>query len=194
MADFTKAEIDFLGNAQLIEEKNRLQLQLIEMLAKFGEELQSEFNESFRLSPPAKVNRGEHYKGLPYLVMDYPRIFSKANVFAFRSLFWWGNFISCTLHLKGEFQTDFKTEVFGILERLKGSESHPAFVSFRGNEWNHNLQTEDYQKVKHFDAESLENYSELPFIKIACLLPIEKLSEMEDFFEFSKQTLLEPLR
>ena len=46
--------------------------------------------EFFDVSP--KISRGEQYLGLPYVMLDYPRIFSKENVFAIRTFFWWGNY------------------------------------------------------------------------------------------------------
>jgi hypothetical protein len=29
-----------------------------------------------------KISRGENYKGLPFLILDYPAMFSKENIFA----------------------------------------------------------------------------------------------------------------
>ena len=49
-----------------------------------------------------KIFRGENYRQLPYLVLDYPKHFSKESVLAFRTMLWWGNFFSCTLHLQGK--------------------------------------------------------------------------------------------
>src|SRR4051812_18837239 len=48
-----------------------------------------------------KISRGERYKELPYVILDYPRHFSKADIFAFRTMFWWGHYFSATLHLSG---------------------------------------------------------------------------------------------
>src|SRR5258705_2608323 len=35
-----------------------------------------------------KISRGENYEGLPYVMLDYPALFSKENIFAIRTLFW----------------------------------------------------------------------------------------------------------
>ncbi|RYG23967.1 MAG: hypothetical protein EOO01_43830, partial [Chitinophagaceae bacterium] len=51
--------------------------------------------------PSPKIAKGENYKGLPYVMLDYPRHFGKEDIFAFRTMFWWGNFLSFTWHLKG---------------------------------------------------------------------------------------------
>ena len=58
------------------------------------------------LKSSPKISRGENYKGLPWLVLDYPRYFNKADVFAIRTLFWWGNFFSITLHLSGSYKAN----------------------------------------------------------------------------------------
>ncbi|HXL58576.1 MAG TPA: hypothetical protein VN958_20075, partial [Chitinophagaceae bacterium] len=50
-----------------------------------------------------KIYKGEQYKGLPYVMLDYPRYFVKDDAFAIRCLFWWGNFFSITLHLAGKY-------------------------------------------------------------------------------------------
>lgn len=49
-----------------------------------------------------KIYKGENYNGFPYVIMDYPASFEKHNIFAVRTMFWWGNFISITLHLSGK--------------------------------------------------------------------------------------------
>src|SRR4051794_13074066 len=41
-----------------------------------------------------KTSRGENYRGLPYVILDFPRQFTKVDVLAVRSFFWWGNFFS----------------------------------------------------------------------------------------------------
>ena len=53
-----------------------------------------------------KISRGENYKGLPYIILDYPRYFSKENTLAIRTLFWWGNFFSINLQLSGKIKND----------------------------------------------------------------------------------------
>src|SRR5215475_6975736 len=39
-----------------------------------------------------RIFRGDNYKHLPYAVMDYPALYTKENSFAYRTMFWWGNF------------------------------------------------------------------------------------------------------
>ncbi|MBA3901915.1 MAG: hypothetical protein H0X62_17220 [Bacteroidetes bacterium] len=48
-----------------------------------------------------KISKGENYKGLPYVILDYPAYYTKEDVFAFRAMFWWGNHLSFSFHLQG---------------------------------------------------------------------------------------------
>ena len=59
-----------------------------------------------------KISKGENYNGLPYVMFDYPRFFTKENVFAVRTFFWWANYFSVTLHLKGEYKEMFAETIF----------------------------------------------------------------------------------
>ena len=63
---------------------------------------------------PPKISKGENYEGLPYVMLDYPRCFSKEDVFAIRTFFWWGNFFSITLHLKGKYKEQFEQVILNI--------------------------------------------------------------------------------
>jgi hypothetical protein len=51
----------------------------------------------------AKISRGENYRGLPWVMLDYPRVFGREDVLAIRTFFWWGHSFSVTLHLKGSY-------------------------------------------------------------------------------------------
>src|ERR1035437_5181109 len=49
-----------------------------------------------------KIFMGENYLNHPYIVLDYPKFFSKESISSFRTTFWWGNFFSFTMHLQGK--------------------------------------------------------------------------------------------
>lgn len=51
-----------------------------------------------------KISRGENYLNYPYWILDYPRCFEHNNVFALRTMVWWGNEISFTLHISGTYK------------------------------------------------------------------------------------------
>lgn len=46
--------------------------------------------------------------GQLYLILDYPGMLSTENIFAVRTLFWWGNIFSVSLHLSSKRFNDCK--------------------------------------------------------------------------------------
>ena len=104
---YSTEELKLAENSDLILTKNRIVKKTIALFASLAEEYRSISikyqaqlpSEIFEHSP--KISRGEQYLELPYVMLDYPRVFSKEDVFAIRSFFWWGNYFSITLHLKG---------------------------------------------------------------------------------------------
>ena len=97
---------------------------------------------------PPKISKGENYKGLPYLMLDYPRLFDKENIFAIRTLFWWGNFFSITLHLGGSYKNQFEEKCISAFSVFK---THDFFVCVHTEEWEHHFDPSNYIAVKHLD-------------------------------------------
>jgi len=185
---FNSNDIQLICDKDLIQRKNRLLKEFIEILADRADFLQNEYSGSFALSPPAKVNRGEHYKGFPYLVMDYPRIFSKSHMFAFRTLFWWGHFISCTIHLKGSFLADFSSRLPELIKAGLHSELELR-ASISGNEWNHDALGEEYHELSDFSIDE-----EGDFFKLTSILDLQEINNLHSFLDSSHKLLLKPFK
>ena len=114
---------------------------------------------------PPKISKGENYNGLPYLILDYPRIFDKQNIFAIRALFWWGNFFSITLHLGGVYKKQFEEKCIHTLELFK---QHDFYFCINTNEWEHHFDSSNYSPVKKIaPPEWEERIKEKPFVKMA---------------------------
>jgi len=72
-----------------------------------------------------KISKGENYQLLPYVILDYPAFFWKDRIFAIRTMFWWGNFFSVTLHLSGVYKEQFTGDEAGLLSILQ---KHDFFI------------------------------------------------------------------
>jgi len=132
--------------------------------------------EVLKISP--KISRGENYKGLPWLVLDNPRFFQHNNIFALRTMFWWGNFFSITLHLSGNNKTSILKKVLENILLLKENHFH---VYAGNNEWEHDLDPDSYKKLAALTNEELEkNLSANNFLKLAIKFPIDSLEAIED--------------
>jgi hypothetical protein len=110
--------------------KNSVILKAVEM---FGE-LSGEWRNVFRLETEPKISKGEQYKGLPWVMLDYPRVFGKEDVMAVRTMFWWGHCFSMTLHLKGR---HLRTYMPVILSRLAELEAAGFLPGTSEDEWEH---------------------------------------------------------
>ena len=75
-----------------------------------------------------KIARGENYRQLPYLLLDYPRLFAREDVFALRTMFWWGQFFSVTFQLGGEIVA---TVPAGPTRQRRGTGGHCGIVVYR---------------------------------------------------------------
>jgi hypothetical protein len=105
--------------------------------------------------PSPKIFKGENYKGLPWVMLDYPRLFSESDVCAIRVMFWWGNYFVITLHLKGKYKDAVVNSEGFNLPSLKRKGLYCYHNSF---EWEHDLARENYIPV---DELELLNFSEI---------------------------------
>jgi len=181
---FLPAEMELVSTPEIILTKNAIlqkiksfleefQLKQQDILQKFSSHLPEEV---LRISP--KISRGENYKGLPWLVLDNPRFFQHNNIFAIRTMFWWGNFFSITLHLSGNNKADLLKKIYGHFSLL--DESH--FYIYTGQkEWEHDIDPNSYKRISSLNKDELEKViTENSFLKLAVKFPIDSLDAIED--------------
>ncbi len=138
----------------------------------------------------AKISRGENYQGLPYVVLDYPRLFGKEHVFAVRTLFWWAHYFSITLHLKGEYKDIFLQPLRKNIGLLA---SHHFFIGAGNNEWEHELEG-NYISLASTDPVMIENiFSQTLFLKLAAKVELRQWNESEESLLKLFDTLMQSL-
>lgn len=138
------------------------------------------------LSAIPKINKGENYRLFPYVIMDFPAVFSKENIFALRTMFWWGHFFSVTLHLSGKYQLLYADN---IKQNLKQN-GKDFFVCINENAWQHNFETENFIAVKDITAEKLDAIINKPFFKIALKYSLQQWNSMPQILEDAYQQIL----
>lgn len=117
-----------------------------------------------------KVSRGENYNGLPYVILDYPRCFTKQDIFAIRTMFWWGHDLSITLHLKGVYQQAFGAAVAARLNHLL---PHEWWLQHSGDEWQHHYSKESHTSLQNGQwLTSSDDFKKIEFIKVVGYLPL----------------------
>jgi hypothetical protein len=130
-----------------------------------------------------KISRGENYKGLPWVMLDYPRVFGKEDVFAIRTMFWWGHAFNVTLHLKGEWKRLF----LPVITRRKDALAAAGFQwGVMEDEWEHGHTAESYRPMGELDggprggvpgAEGGPGAEPRPFLKLSGTVTLESWAE-----------------
>ena len=167
-----------MQNAGIILTKNNV-LQKIKTLLEEVQQMQSEFVQQqglhtidpFFISP--KISRGENYQGLPYIILDYPRMSAGKDLFFIRTMFWWGHYFSSTLHLSGSYKMRFREKIRASYPILQNH-----FVGVNDDQWAHHFEETNYVKIGSLNASAFEKRcGEFEHIKIAAKWPLDKWQE-----------------
>lgn len=124
-----------------------------------------------------KISRGENYRQLPYVILDYPRKFARDDVFAFRSMFWWGYFFSYTLHLQGDSFENYRTT---LAKKLPANQQwfQDTYLCVGDTPWQYHYEPSNYQQIKDLDTEAIRQIVlDHDFFKISAWLPISATPE-----------------
>ncbi len=121
----TEREFRYLADTDFLRTKVEIYQKTDQLLSVTQERLQDYINRQNPafglevLTRGGKISRGENYRQLPYHVLDYPRRFTAADVFALRTMVWWGNHLSLTLHLAGNSLATYRPELQSGLGQLQ---------------------------------------------------------------------------
>ncbi len=175
------AEMDLIQNESLILTKN-IVIAKTRMLLEAVQEQQLDFirkqklplNHHFETGP--KISKGESYRGLPYLILDHPRYTGPDGLFFIRTLFWWGNFFSSTLHLSAHFQQNHKEKIKSLFEKLSGH-----YIGVSDDPWNHHFGDNNYIRIGTLNKNEFEQYCEKAgHLKIAIWWPLSIWEEARE--------------
>lgn len=172
---FSAQEMDLLADPGWILTKNsileKVQLFLGELLfvqhkiiEQAGRYLPAEV-----VNTSAKISKGENYKGLPWRVLDYPRYFVQEDVFAVRTMFWWGHFFSTTLHLSGRFKPKFQQNILSALPQL---DRNDFYICINEHQWHHTFEADNYRKAGDISSDLKKQLEEKSFLKLAKKIPL----------------------
>lgn len=162
-------EMELVNNTEWIFTKKIIIDKVYHLFSQLNEEYKDAIEEEKGKLPLAirkpggKITKGENYNGLPYVVLDFPATFSKENIFALRTMFWWGNFFSISLHLSGEYYKQ-KLELPRSIAFLQEKD---FFVCINKREWEHDFNTLNFIHARELKEVDLRHIAEKKFFKIA---------------------------
>ena len=192
----SKFETELVTNAEWILTKQAI---IKKMYTFFGgmldvyKTMSSSENEvfgKFGLLKNGKISKGENYLGLPYVILDYPAFFQKDSILAIRSMFWWGNFFSITLHIAGEKMLS-GFDLQNLRSRLVGD---GYVICINDDQWQHTHAIENYISLKGISEKDFDLIIKKGFIKISKKIELSRWHETPGFLENSYRELIDFLQ
>lgn len=152
-------ELSLVQNAHWLLTKNTIIEKVFELFGEVAHEVRDNFTikpgvlHEAVLVPSPKISKGENYKGLPWVMLDYPRFFNHEDVFAIRTMLWWGHYFSVTLHLKGKYKAQYQQN---LLRNLPLLTARQFYVCISGEEWRHELEEDNYKPLTQLNSSVVE--------------------------------------
>jgi hypothetical protein len=176
-----------LTKCSIIEKANKMLGELAEKIKSHIDTCKNRLPDAVLQSSP-KIAKGENYLQLPYLILDYPRCFNRETIFAIRTMFWWGNFFSVTLHLSGQYKEQYKNK---IVEHLEAIKKQQFFICINEEEWQHHFKKDNYlPAVELTKEEVVALFNKQHFLKIAVAHSLHQWNEMPALLEKSFENVL----
>ena len=128
-----------------------------------------------------QLTTGESYRGLPYVVLDFPKRFSRAEFLTMRTLFWWGHYAVYALMVQGPWLAEAVGRIEAALPALTAA-GVEATLADTPWDWQRGP---GYTRPLLDDADTREWLRAAPFLKLMRFLPLaadtftpERLVEM----------------
>ncbi|MEO6583571.1 MAG: hypothetical protein ABIO05_04565 [Ferruginibacter sp.] len=137
-----------------------------------------------------KISRGENYLGLPYVVLDYPRLFHKQSTLAVRTMFWWANFFSVTLYATGSCKELIAQKIMNCPPQLYDD----LYLCISKDPWQHHFKSTNYVLLKDVEKEKLQIIlMQSEFVKIAYKINLDGINDMHQLLQHHYKELAEML-
>ncbi len=180
--NFSQGEASAICERNFFILKNSATQKIIDLFALLEKEMKNELmlypiDVNELNSSTGKIFRGENYRSFPYIVLDYPRLFSTNSIFAFRSMFWWGHEFSFTLHLQGQAFEKYKKSLNENFSHLPGKE---VYFCVNDTPWQYNFDKENYLPLEEIIDRREELFTK-PFIKITRKLNVDEYANAYDY-------------
>jgi hypothetical protein len=180
-------ELELVCNTEWILTKHAIIEKVYQLFGAVSSAMESEMQKQKPHLPAAifinspKISKGENYRKLPYVMLDYPRYFVKDETLAIRTFFWWGNFFSVSLQISGTFLSSMRPNFVNSYSWLKEND---FWIGVNEDRWQHHFETDNYRSIKSLSEEEFSFIlSSKPFIKIAKKISLEQWQEAPGFIK-----------
>lgn len=194
---FSEKELSYLRDSDFLLTKSEITNKVIYLLGEVRQALKNFLKESGFVFPAGtdlfngKISKGEKYKGLPYVVLDFPKLMQKENIFALRTMFWWSREWSCTLHLQGEVLCHYQEN---LLSNLTGCKNKEIWFCVNAQPWEYDYTENNYHPVHQITPDKISSHlAKNHFVKVSRRLELNRYQELTSFVLDSLLIFLELL-
>lgn len=182
---FTTTELRAIHNQDFFHTKATATEKIDSLLSKVRDEIKYEIKKNKLIFPKeadvstGKIFRGESYLGLPYLVLDYPKHFSKDSVCSCRTMFWWGNFFSFTLHLEGIALEEKRSVLINNWRKLRKKN---IYICIHPSPWHYYYSKGNYISIDRLsESEIKQMFISNKFIKLSRKIDLKEYKKLRSF-------------
>lgn len=189
----SEEELALVQNTQWIITRHSITQKVFEMFGNLNQLYREEIKAYAHFLPGniilqnGKISKGENYRQLPYVMLDYPAFFGKENIFAIRTMFWWGNFFSITLHISGSHKEKFTVrheEMFSFLQEKN------FFICVNDEEWQHDFAAENFLPATSLAPGEWKSILGKDFCKFSKKISLSAWENANEFLEKSFREIL----
>lgn len=169
----TKHELDFASSVEYPLTKQNVFTKINRLMHETGLQLSQEFHKNQLIDlAHHKITKGERYKEMPYLVMDFPQIKGPDFNIVLRTMFWWGHYFTCSLIVKTSLLDLEKTaKNIGKLKKAK--------ILTGSNLWEQELETDDYAKTSDLSKKQIMKLLESSnYLKLSCKINLRHYASL----------------
>ena len=133
---------------------------------------------------PRKIAKGENYADMPYWVSDFPANMKATDLWSFRTVVWWGNYISFSLIIAGK----YKTAIAPIDLLLQEPD---LYFTIATSPWKLEFENEVVKPgLEMRDDEILQHFENHDFIKLSIKEKLENVNKLTDLTVVSFEKLI----
>lgn len=190
-------ETELVQNTEWILNKHIITKKVYDMFGDLSQALKNEAEAFSYLFPQniqyqsGKISKGENYKLLPYVILDYPAFFWKDRIFAVRTMFWWGHFFSVTLHLSGNYKEQFTADEEALFSFLQKND---FFISVNSDEWEHHFEADNYLPASSITWQQFKMLNQKDFFKVSKKIPLTQWENANEFIINSFREIMQLLQ
>ena len=185
MHAFTTKELKIIQNSKFFYTKASATKKIDSLLAEARDEIKSIIEREEIIFPKevdirtGKIFRGENYRGLPYLVLDYPKYFGNDSVSALLTMFCWGTFFSCTLQLQGKALEERRNL---LIQNEKLLRKKDIYICVNKTPWQYYYTKENYVLADTLSEDALNHrFMTKDFVKLSRKIPLKDYTKLKKF-------------